>query len=243
MAYDSLTRVMLVLAATAAAGPVLAADLRAPMPPPAPQAPAAYIPAPAVYNWGGIYFGLNGGYGFGDSAWTPAGTAGTGDFSTNGGLFGATLGANFQTGVLVFGIDTDLDWSGIKGNISCFAGAAACNFQTENDWLGTVRGRVGYAFNRVLVYGTAGGAFGNIKPQLTDPLVGSSNNTEFGWAAGAGIEFALPANITARIEYLFVDLANGSFACGAAQCAPAMTIPVSFDASLVRAGLDYKFGI
>ena len=235
----------LLLAAMAIASPALAADLPQPLPP-APQAPVAYIPPPPpVYNWGGIYFGLNGGYSFGSSNWSSSGASGTGNFNLSGGLVGGTLGANFQSGEFVFGIEGDLDWTDIKGSVSsttiCPFGGS-CTFQTENDWLGTVRGRFGYAFDRVLVYGTAGGAFGNIKPQLTNALVGSSTSTEFGWTAGAGVEFALPANFTARIEYLFVDLSKGSFACTAAQCMTAVSVPVSFDASMVRVGLDYKFG-
>ncbi len=242
----SLSRVMFVLAAITAAGSACAADLPS-MSPPVAKAPASYIPAPPpVYNWGGIYFGLNGGYAFGDSEWSPPGFTGTGNFDVNGGLFGATLGANYQTGAFVFGVEGDIDWTDIKGNVAstaCPGGFASCTFQTENDWLGTVRGRLGYAFDRVLVYATGGGAFGNIKPQLTTAaLAGSTNSTEFGWAAGAGVEVALPANFTARVEYLFVDLSNGTFACTAAQCGTATSVPVSFDASLVRAGVDYKFG-
>jgi outer membrane immunogenic protein len=237
-----------IVAATAIATPALAADLPQP-PPPLPQAPAAYIPPPPpVYNWGGIYFGLNGGYGFGNSEWSPASGTGTGNFNVSGGLVGGTLGANFQSGEFVFGVEGDLDWTDIKGNVSSTTicpsgGTTSCTFQTENDWLATLRGRFGYAFDRVLVYGTAGGAFGNIKPQLSvPPIVGSSNSTEFGWTAGAGLEFALALNWTARIEYLFVDLSKGSFSCGLAQCTSVTTVPVSFDASLVRIGLDYKFG-
>ena len=83
----------------AAAGTALAADL--PQPPPPPQAPVAYIPTVApVYNWGGIYVGINGGWGFGQSKWTVA-TAGafaggTWNTSDNGGVVGGTVGANFQ---------------------------------------------------------------------------------------------------------------------------------------------------
>jgi outer membrane immunogenic protein len=235
-------RFLLGVCVAAIAGPALAADLPpAPLPPP--QAPAAYVPVVApVYNWGGIYFGLNGGYGFGSSAWSPAGTTGTGNFDVNGGLVGSTLGVNFQTGAFVFGIEGDIDWSDIKGSTSntTTCGGDTCTFQTENDWLGTVRGRVGYAFDRVLVYGTGGGAFGNIKPTLTDTTAGtvtSTSSTEFGWTAGAGVEVAITAHFTAKAEYLFVDLSKGSFTC--ATCG---AVPVSFDANLFRVGLNYKFG-
>jgi outer membrane immunogenic protein len=233
--------------ALAAASPVLAADLPQAPPPPPPQAPAAYVPTVVPqYNWGGVYFGINGGYGFGDSEWTTPSGGTTGDFSTSGGLVGVTVGANFQASQLVVGVEGDIDWTDIKGNLSSttFCGpGVTCTFQTENDWLGTIRGRVGYAWDRVLFYGTAGGAFGNIKPQLTGGTTAvSTNSTEFGWTAGGGIEVAVTENFTARVEYLFVDLEKGNLSCAAATCGgTALSIPVSFDASLIRVGLDYKF--
>jgi outer membrane immunogenic protein len=233
--------------ALAAATPAFAADLYRPVAPP-PQAPAAYMPpAPPVYNWGGIYIGINGGYGFGDTDWEPAapGVA-TGDFSIDGPLVGGTIGANFQSGQFVFGVEGDWDWADLSGSTTntttCFG--TSCTFQTSDDWLATLRGRVGYAFDRVLLYGTAGGAGGDIKSTLT-PAGGtaiSSTSTEYGWTAGAGVEFAITDNITAKAEYLFVDLSNGSFGCSAAACSGTTTaVPVTFDASLIRAGLNYKF--
>ena len=103
----------LVLAASMVAlvgGQALAADLSTPTPLPG----VKYFPT-AAYNWGGGYFGLNGGYGFGQSEWTLAGVS-TGSFNVNGFLFGGTLGANFQTGRLVLGLEGDFDWSGITGS-------------------------------------------------------------------------------------------------------------------------------
>lgn len=218
-----------------AASQALAADL--PQPPP-PQAPVVYVPTVApVYNWGGIYLGINGGYGFGNSAWSGGGLS-TGNFGTSGGLVGGTLGANFQTDAFVFGVETDLDWTGITGSISnaCLAGPPPTlgSCQTSNDWLGTVRARVGYAADRVLFYGTAGGAYGDVKATAFGV---SNSQTEFGWTAGAGVEAAFADNWTARIEYLYVDL--GSASCGSA-CGVA-PVSVSFTQSLVRAGVDFKF--
>ena len=249
--------------ALAAAGPVLAADLPpASMPPPLPRAPAAYVPiAPPVYNWGGIYFGINGGYGFGSSNWSlPASVCAggvacsTGSFNISGPLAGATFGANFQSGQFVFGIEGDGDWSGLKGTASgatpatCLGGtAAACTYQTSNDWVATLRARTGVAWDRVLLYATAGGAGGSIKatlPVATVPPGASSSSTEFGWTAGAGLEFGITDNVTAKIEYLYVDLQNGSFSCPVGACGanPAViTAPVSFTSRLVRAGLNFKF--
>jgi outer membrane immunogenic protein len=238
-------RMMLAAAlAFSAAGPVLAADLPPPSLPP-PQAPAVYKAPEEAFNWGGFYVGINGGYGFGNSNWNSVTgfPTSTGNFNISGGLVGGTIGANYQTGQVVFGVEADGDWSDIKGSSSS-GSCVGATCQTSNDWLATFRGRLGYAFQRVLLYGTAGGAAGDVKATWTGGATSvSTSNTEFGWAAGAGVEFALTHNITAKAEYLFVDLSNGSISCPAGTCAgaSASTIPVQFDASLIRAGLNYKF--
>ena len=87
--------------------------------------------------------------------------------------------------------------------------------QTQSDWLATVRGRAGYAFDRILIYGTGGGAFGNVQAGVrrAGPF---SSSTQTGWTAGAGVEFAFTPNLTAKVEYLYVDLGNQS--CGEPSC-------------------------
>ncbi len=241
--------------ALAAGGQALAADLPQPMPPPPPRAPATYVPTTApVYNWGGFYLGVNGGYGFGKSNWSvPAGTViggapcspcSIGSFSTDGFLVGGTLGANYQAGAFVFGIEGDIDWADVNGTSSnsycstALPGATSC--ETKSNWLGTARARVGYAFDRILLYATGGGAFGNIQAGLNGGSFASA--TEYGWTAGAGIEAAIAQNWTAKIEYLNVDLGNltCSGACGVIGGVPlAITVPLT--ESLVRAGINYKF--
>jgi outer membrane immunogenic protein len=210
------------------AGYALAADLPPPVPPP------TYVPVTRpVYNWGGIYLGLNGGYAFGKSEWNNVATS-SGHFTIDGPAIGGTLGVNLQADAFVFGVETDLDYSPVKGNASA-AFCASC--QTSSTWLGTTRARVGYAADRVLFYGTAGGAYGNIEATAFGV---SNTDTKFGWVAGGGVEAAFTDNWTGRLEYLFVDLKNGSCttACGT-PTAPAQS--VDFAESLVRAGIDYKF--
>jgi outer membrane immunogenic protein len=217
--------------ALAAGGQALAADLPQPAPPP-PRAPAVYVPAAIpYYNWGGVYFGINAGYGFGRTDWTaPAGT--TGNFNTSGFLGGGTVGANFQAAAFVFSVEGDIDWTNVKGTTSN-AGCVGC--QTSSNYLGTGRVRAGYAFDRILVYATGGGAVGNVKATTA---AGSNSNTEFGWTAGLGVEAAFSPNWTAKVEYLYVDLANGTCttACGAFG-----PVGVTFTESIVRAGVNYKF--
>jgi outer membrane immunogenic protein len=223
----------------AATGSTLAADLPPSMPPPPPRAPAAYVPIiPPQYNWGGVYIGINGGYGFGNSTWTGGGST-TGSFNIQGPLVGGTAGANFQTGQFVFGIEGDGDWSNIRGSAST-TNAVCPSCQTANTWLATLRARGGVAWDRVLIFATAGGAGGS--NNTSGPGITASSKSEFGWTVGGGLEFGITDNLTAKIDYLYVDLQNGSFTCPASSCGgTAVTGSASFTTSVVRAGLNLKF--
>jgi outer membrane immunogenic protein len=217
--------------AFAAGSQAFAADLPQPSAPP--QAPVAYLPVAPPYNWGGVYFGVNGGYGFGKSKVSDA-AASTGTFNTSGYVAGGTLGANFQSDAFVFGLEGDIDATGIKGTSSAACGPpVAC--ETKNTWLSTLRARVGFAADRVLFYGTAGGAFGNI--EAANVTGGFLSSTKGGWTAGAGVEAAFADNWTARLEYLYVDLQNASFT----STVPSGTVTSTFQTSMVRFGVDYKF--
>ena len=102
-----------------------------------------------------------------------------------------------------------------------------------------MRGRVGYAWDRVLVYGTAGGAFANV--QAAAGFLPFSNSTQVGWTAGAGVEYAFAPNWTAKVEYLFVDLGNAS--CGPASCGTLTgNTTVTLNENVIRGGVNFKFG-
>ena len=146
----------------------------------------------------------------------------------------------------MFGIEGDLNSSWLDGKkSSSFCGSVgfgtAAQRETKNTWLGTASARFGYAADRVLFYGTFGGAYGNIQSGVNDLV----NSDKTGWVAGAGIEAAFGDNWTARIEYLFVDLQNASCttssACGSDAVGAAPNDTVKFNANLIRLGLDYKF--
>ena len=114
-----------------------------------PYAQPAPVYAP-VYSWTGLYLGVNGGGGWGDSAWSGVSNS----ISPSGGLIGGTVGYNWQFGQTVVGIETDLQWSDIKGSGACTFGC-----ETRNNWFGTVRGRLGYAWDRFMPYVTGGLAY------------------------------------------------------------------------------------
>jgi outer membrane immunogenic protein len=114
-----------------------------------------------VCAWTGIYVGIDGGFAFGDSNWTDPVNGSTGNFSTDGGLVGGTIGGNYQWGQFVLGIEADGDWQNHNG--TTFNTCAFFGCTTRSDWLGTVRGRAGYAVDHILFYGTGGAAFGNLQ--------------------------------------------------------------------------------
>ena len=229
--------VLAVLLCSVAADRGLAADLPQAGPP-----PTAVRYAPAVsYDWSGFYIGVNGGYGVGNSSWNSAAPFTTGNFTTDGLLAGGTIGINYQAGQFVFGFEGDADWAGFKGtsnNAYCSLVTAGAVCQTAEHWLGTARARIGFAVNRLLIFGTAGGASGDIKAGLNPPGTYDASNN-FGWTAGGGVEGAITENWTAKIEYLHVDLGNATCPANCGLAVP-MTVPLT--ENLVRAGINYKFG-
>jgi outer membrane immunogenic protein len=233
----SLTTIALA-AFVGAVHPVTAADL--------PSRPA-YAPAPImspvpVYNWTGIYVGLNGGYGWGsqDPLNIITNRFDGASLGFSGGVFGGTVGAQIQSGHVVIGFEADLDWAGMKGSGTIVptngAGTfAAVNATTNIDWESTARVRVGYANQNWLFYATGGMAILGAKTSLTT-TGGASCTTliatctglskQIGAALGAGVEYGITENVSAKLEYLYITAAS---------------LDVSHH-SEIRAGLNYRFG-
>jgi outer membrane immunogenic protein len=209
-------RVLITLATGLVSAQAVAADLPVRAAPP-PLAPA-YVPA---VSWGGVYIGVNGGYSLG----TTTTVGGSGGLSTNGFVAGGTFGGNFQIGMLVIGGEGDFDWDNIKGTPS----PAVCPGCAEtSNWLATVRGRVGVAWDRLLVYGTGGGAFQNLK---FSTCCSSAVTNPMGWTAGGGIEFAISPNWSVKAEYLFVDFNNK----------PTIVTIFSLTENVIRGGVNFRF--
>jgi outer membrane immunogenic protein len=198
---------MTVAAVTAAAGTAVAADL--------PRGPAPYYaPAVSVYNWSGFYAGLNLGYQWGHVTNTnidPAGIAG-----------GGQLGYNWQTGPFVFGAETDIQISGADDTFA--------PYKFSNPWFGTLRGRAGYAINNMLLFGTFGLAYGDLEGQFGGL---SETKTLFGWAGGVGMEVGITPNWSAKVEYLYMDLASRAFSITG--------VNNGLQSSYLRFGVNYHF--
>ena len=239
------------------------------------MAPPIYAPAPLpIFTWTGAYFGVNAGYAFDHegSFKTTSAVPGFGTrnqtSSSDGFTGGGQIGYNYQIGGtgLVVGVEADASYTDLSRSrtlVYGFDGAALggtiTNYRSSLDYLGTVRGRVGYAFNQFMIYGTGGLAFGGTDNRVNVSLVpggpvvagGRSDSTETGYAVGGGIEYALPTSsflnvfkssaVTVKAEYLHYDLGRKTIAINSPGGNIGST-RVSNDGDLARVGLNYKFG-
>jgi len=250
--------VLLAGAAVLVAAPAFAADLPAPVPSAPAPAPVVITPAaPAVFDWSGLYVGANIGYGFGGSdvvALTTGGgtTPALGELELNGLFGGVQAGFNWQFGAFVAGVETDFQLADIDDSFDLgvaapggpvAAVAAPAGTITGNiDWFGTVRARLGYALDRTLIYATGGLAYGHYEVTFATPAaVGSDEQTMVGWTAGAGVEHAFTDNISAKLEYLYVDLGAETFDLTFPAPAPTTTTAGSANFHSVRLGINYRF--
>jgi outer membrane immunogenic protein len=200
-------RAMTLAAMVAASGAAVAADL--------PRGPTPYYaPAPSYYNWSGLYAGLNLGYEWGHVSGTsvdPSGIAG-----------GAQLGYNWQWNQFVLGAETDIQASAADDTFA--------PWKFSNPWFGTLRGRVGYALNNILFYGTAGLAYGELSGELNSL---DENKTLAGWTVGAGMEVGFNPHWSAKVEYLYMDLGDRTYTITGVEN--------GLQSNLLRFGINYHF--
>ena len=204
----------------------------------APVAPVAY--APPVYNWTGFYVGGHLGGGFQNSSWSDIFTGGNDTFNNSGFLGGGQIGGNLQYNWLVLGLEGDFTWTGLKGSGTDSIGNS---INTNVDWTSTVTGRVGVAFDRLLVYGKGGLAIANDQSTLND-IFGSSSNTSLtrtGWTAGGGLEYGLTNNWSAKVEYDYLGFGSQALNFTTPTLGP-VTSNASLNVQEVKAGLNYRFG-
>ncbi len=194
----------------------------------------------------------------------------------SGFIGGGQVGYNWQTGALVLGAEADFDgttlsktynYTSTPFGFSVVNGVAVANgpltdslsvhAKTSLDWLGTVRGRVGFVAtpdNRLLIYGTGGFAYagGSSNFNVYDNYAGAywsgnPSSTRTGWTIGGGVEYAITNNITIKGEYLYVDLGSqnlntvGNLAAATVFPGTYASAKINYDASIFRAGVNYKF--
>jgi outer membrane immunogenic protein len=202
-------RAMTLAAAVAVSGAAIAADL--------PGGPRPYY-APAHsyggYNWTGFYAGGNIGY-----TWGSISNSGA---SPYGVLGGAQAGYNWQSGAFVFGGETDIQASDAHDTFA--------PYKFSNPWFGTLRGRAGYAFNNILFYGTAGLAYGDLS---VDSAGLTESKDHLGWTGGVGMEVGFSPRLSAKVEYLYMDLSSSNYTLTGASN--------GFASNMVRLGINYHF--
>lgn len=182
-----------------------------------PEAPAA-VEMPAAFSWSGPYIGVHGGYGWGNA------DAGAGDVDFDGGRFGGFVGYNWQfSNGFVAGLEGDVnyDWNedGIGGGA-----------EFETGFSGSVRGRVGYAMDRTLIYAAGGWTATNAEINGA-PAGFNGSDTLHGWTLGAGVDHAFTDNVFGRLEYRYNDYGSGSIA----------GTDFDFDQHVVQVGIGVKF--
>lgn len=237
-------------------------------------APPAYELPPVVeFSWTGFYAGVNAGFGFSSNRHStfcldPTGVNGGAgcttlpDLNTDGEGFvgGGQVGVNMAIGGgFVAGIEADIQYTHIRrtstvaGDFPLVGGgigtADAYTATQRLDYLGTVRARLGYAFDRLLVYGTGGLAYGDVLsrqtvlgPAGTSFYAAGRRSTDVGYAAGGGIEYAFTDSLTGKAEALYYDLGRTTLASGSVP-ATGFVRGASFDTAgvIARAGLNYRF--
>ncbi|MGB9114895.1 carbohydrate porin [Bradyrhizobium sp.] len=207
----------------------------------APQAPIR----PDIYNWTGFYVG--GHFGYGDAGFGP----GThplplqGAFlphSPTGLIGGFQMGYNRElANHLILGVEADTSFTSPL-DVPALTPAP---FNTTLDYVGTLRGRVGYAFGSWMPYATGGFAWShthvnvNEDPQNTNSIISSVGHYQTGWTAGLGLEFAVSGNWSAKLEYEHVDLSRQTYDLSAFGL-PGINVDPRID--IFKLGLNYRFG-
>lgn len=197
-------------------------------------------PIVPVYNWSGFYVGGNVGYGWasGSGTITMGAASGPVSGSGNGISGGLQAGYNYQIGSVVLGVEADFQLSGQKGNFDGNAGANVFTSTATVPWFATARGRIGYAFDRWMIYATGGGVYGESKIEGTSSVTGAFNESKqfITYTIGGGVEAALWTRWTAKVEYLYIATPDH------VPVPPGTTnIQGSITSNLVRAGLNYRF--
>lgn len=209
------------------------------------QGPAYYSAGP--YNWSGFYIGGVVSYNWGEDRTTEYETA-TGnarnvffDYTSEGMSGGLKAGINFQTGAFVYGLEADFEATDITAGFIDrieFLGKGVDKYH----WQASIRGRLGYAFSRVLVYGTGGISYAKIENTYTLVPFSISESIEdirAGWNVGGGVDYAIDENLIAGVEYRYTEFEE--FRNVSMRAFPGITGSQEPTLQSIRASLSYKF--
>lgn len=233
-----------IAAIAVSASSVFAADL--------PSREAAPAPAPVyaapIFTWTGFYVGAQVGYGMMEDRYADPIVPYIGKVKPNGAFGGLHAGYNWQIGSMVVGLEADANIASLSGQAANNAGIApnVVIGKTKLNWDASLRARVGFAVDRALFFVTGGLAAADFKLGYQFPIpVGvtdSFSKTALGWTVGAGVEYAISNNWTARAEYRYADYGTATGSIINCCAAPPNRQDHKLTSHTVRVGLSYKFG-
>jgi len=233
-----LRRILLASAgAISIAAPALSADLPSRAPPP------VYIPPTPIFTWTGIYVGGQVGYAWGRVSGTvqaPNAPVATYGYTPEGVIGGAHVGYNYQVNQWVVGIEGSVDGTSLSKS---FIPGPAVNFSTSSDIQGSIRGRIGIAWDRALLYATGGAAFGGFNSTFSSPTgTDTFSTTRVGWTVGGGISYAVTNNWSVYAEYRYSDFGSSTVAPGPSfNNVAGLFVRRSYTQNQVQVGFSYKF--
>ena len=209
--------------------------------PPAMAADVALPAVPAQFSWTGLYVGGHAGYSHGNSRFTIFDPVGMPDGNRFGGLFGGVQAGynHVLSSRILLGIETDItfpNYLGVDDRAWSRMRPDGSEVWHKIDYIATVRGRVGYVFDRWLVYATGGFAWSQarVEQELGDDRARDLRMLT-GWTAGAGAEFAIGAGWSTRLEYLYTSLSGAN-----AFLPSGLRAASAIDVQAVRVGLSRK---
>jgi outer membrane immunogenic protein len=177
----------------------------------------APMPVGDAATWTGLYFGGFAGGSFGDTDFSAGPTGGPTilnlSVTSSGFTGGAQIGYDYQIDNFVIGAVADIAFSDYKAKVSAdIFNAGSGEAESKLQYLGTVRARLGYAWDRALIYGHGGFAYGKSEQSISfnGTEIYSDSQTRTGWTIGAGIEYKLTDHVSFGTEYAYVDLGNKS---------------------------------
>lgn len=216
----------------------------------APSVRAADAPKRSAYNWTGFYIGAQIGYGWAKSSTTETNLVGTFpvyyNFDADGALGGGHVGYNYQFDRIVAGLEGDFEVANVNGSQISPAYGVNYTSRTQMDYDGSLRLRAGYSFDRLLVYGTGGLAYGRVRTDygcegcvVLASGLSAIDGDRWGWTIGAGVDYAATDKISVNLEYRYTDLGAMT------KIAPSPVVAIfgddKFTSSAVRLGASYHF--
>lgn len=187
---------------------------------------ALEMASPVGMDWSGAYVGAHAGFASGTVDWEVTGGGPSGSYDLDGWLLGGQIGYNWQMDSIVYGLEADLSLTDINGSDEDILASRTL------DWMASVRGRIGYALDGILLYGTAGLALAKSTGEV---FIADDTQTHVGWTAGLGVEVMVSDNVSLRGEYRYTGFAAENYDYSFTDS------DTSFSAHSATVGLNYHF--